>query len=220
MSAPILSLPVEVMRYIFTHFTVNELDHSIGQVCKDWLILSRDVFIRTRLMWTYKTPRSTMRTLLERCPHLLQLEVYETGAYLLRQAADYCPKLRKLVIDLPYFGSTMHDLIIGCPDLIYLEIERICNCVFCIEICLHITGFKKLQYLKLGTYEIQTQNLAVSIIEYIETILRKDSSSIKYYLDYMRYRVWRCKSGRLSTNPCIYLMEKVNELTKRLVPLS
>lgn len=147
-------LPHEVLLYIFSFLSVEELGRSVGQVCVAWRHLARDPTLRTRLVFSFqnRVEGERVKELLASAPLLqkLDLESREDGEELLVHAASFCPRLRELTVKFcdGLTSTVFRALMENCSHLQSLNVEgsRVCD-----RECFHlIAGFFHLRHLNLS----------------------------------------------------------------------
>lgn len=147
-------LPHEVLLYIFSFLSVEELGRSVGQVCWAWRDLAKDPTLRKRLVFSFQNPveGERVKLLLASAPLLqkLDLESREDGEDLLVHAASFCPRLRELTVKFcdGLTSTVFRALMENCPQLQSLNVEgsRVCDR----ECFLLIAGFLHLRHLNLS----------------------------------------------------------------------
>lgn len=122
-------LPHEILLYIFSFLTVEELGRSVGQVCVAWRYLAKDPTLRTRLVFSFQNhvDGERIKELLVSSPLLQKLELgsREDGEDLLIHAASFCPRLRELTVKFcnGLTSTVFRMLMEGCSCLQSLNVE-------------------------------------------------------------------------------------------------
>lgn len=147
-------VPREIMLYIFSFLSVQELGQSVEPVCVAWRDLARDPTLRTSLVFSFqnRVNGERVKELLAGAPLLqtLELQSREDGQDLLLQAAACCPRLKELTVKF-CDGLTevvFRALMENCSRLQSLNVEgsRVCD-----RECFHlIAGFLHLRHLNLS----------------------------------------------------------------------
>uniref|UniRef100_A0A2P2IC47 F-box/LRR-repeat protein 12-like n=1 Tax=Hirondellea gigas TaxID=1518452 RepID=A0A2P2IC47_9CRUS len=128
------SLPVEILLYIFSHFTVPEISRYILPVCTKWYNVGSDKSLWKSLKFgsgwaaTKNFSASTIRRLIQQSPNLKTFEYHSNNyiARIIQTLAKYCPQLQTLEIQskaLTY--RTVESLVINCPLITQLSLYRI-----------------------------------------------------------------------------------------------
>lgn len=141
-------LPHEILLYIFSFLSVEELGRSVGQVCVAWRDLARDPTLRTRLVFSFqnRVDGERVKELLASSPLLqtLELESREDGQDLLVHTAAFCPRLRELTVKFcdGLTSTVFRALVENCPCLQSLNVEgsRVCDteCFYLMARFLHL----------------------------------------------------------------------------------
>ncbi|KAG0718073.1 F-box/LRR-repeat protein 2 [Chionoecetes opilio] len=148
------SVPREILLYIFSFLSVQELGRSVGPVCVAWRFLARDPTLWTRLVFSFqnRVDGECVKELLASAPLLLTLELQsrEDGQDLLLHAASFCPRLKELTVKFcdGLTEAVFKALMENCSRLQSLNVEgsRVCD-----RECFHLmAGLLHLRHLNLS----------------------------------------------------------------------
>ena len=147
-------VPHEILLYIFSFLSVQELGRSVEPVCVAWRDLAKDPTLRKCFVFSFQNhvDGERVKELLAGAPLLLTLELQsrEDGEDLLLHAASFCPRLKELTVKFcdGLTEAVFETLKENCSRLQKLNIEgsRVLE-----RECFHlIAGFLHLRHLNLS----------------------------------------------------------------------
>lgn len=147
-------VPREILLYIFSFLSVQELGRSVEPVCVAWRDLARDPTLRTCLIFSFQNhvDGDRIKSLLASAPLLatLELQSREDAQDLLLHAASFCPRLKELTVK---FSDGLTEVVFralmeNCSRLQSLNVEgsRVCDR----ESFILMAGFLHLRHLNLS----------------------------------------------------------------------
>lgn len=145
-------LPDEVLLYVFSFLSVEEVCRSVAPVCRTWRDLAADPSLWTSFAFQYSVTDEQVQELVSKAPRLVHLELqsHQNGEELLTHVASTCPRLEHLTVKFcqNVTEEAMAAMVQGCPDLRHLNLEG--SQMTSGQCYIRISGFTNLIHLNLS----------------------------------------------------------------------
>ena len=161
-------LPPEILIYIFSLLSRDELGRSVAQVCRSWNALSKDRELKKTLTYhlSCKQGLPTLRRLISESPSLVKLIIIlgsnDFGfLHILRVIAKHCPELKYLALRNcnGISSQSLYFVVNACSKLerLHLEGKRMDpDCINLLPMIPNLTHFIIPDYLKIDDHLLST----------------------------------------------------------------